>query len=464
MYDATGMAFEKAPRLFRDPVHLQLRYERVEDERHIPSPAFGDKRFGWVMQRLIDTPVFQRLRHIRQNGLTNLVFHGAEHSRFSHSMGVAYLAGEMYDRICRNMGEEPDDETRLATCAAGLLHDIGHGPFSHTLEEALDVLGIEFAHEAMTLRIIRESVVAETLGHVDQTFPERVAEYISKKVKKPHWSHKLVSSQLDADRLDYLLRDAAACGLRGHTYDLARLLDMLRHVDGQLVGVDRKGLETVEGYLVALDQMYRAIYFHHTVRAASVLLTSVLRRAVMLASNGDKDVFSTRDRRHPLKRFFDTGGQCDLETYSHLGEFHVWVLVDEWRGHPDPILSDLSRRLYERRLPKTIQLPAKPKQSLELIAKARDLTCKRIAHVDATLVDFYVAVDEAERTSYKLYDWREEEKPDESIYICERNGKSWPIHAYGESKIINALKDTRYVSRLMFPYEIRDDMQAGALR
>lgn len=122
------------PKLFRDPVHGQIRFEDVDLRQPAPTDGGWSKRGNWLLRKLIDTQEFQRLRFIRQNGLANFVFHGAEHSRFSHSMGVAYLAHEMHDRIVRNMGEQPDEQWELSLGAASLLHDIGHGPFSHTLE------------------------------------------------------------------------------------------------------------------------------------------------------------------------------------------------------------------------------------------------------------------------------------------------------------------------------------------
>ncbi len=199
---------------------------------------------------------------------------------------------------------------------------------------------VKFDHERMTQRIIMESGMREVLDGVGAGFAEDVSSYISKKRTEEHWRYKLVSSQLDADRLDYLLRDAMSAGLRGHGYDLVRLLDMLHHLDGKRIAVRWRGIETVEGYLVALDQMYRAVYFHHTVRAASVLLSSVLRRALDLAKKDPSRIFLDAD---PLKELMEKGDGCDLGTYLRLGEFQIWTLIERWRTHEDRVLSDLSR-------------------------------------------------------------------------------------------------------------------------
>src|SRR5690606_35518078 len=146
--------------------------------------------------------------------------------------------------------------------------------------------------------------------------------------RREHWSHKIVTSQLDADRLDYLHRDSTAAGVHGYTFDLPRLLDMLHHLDDTRSAVHRGALETVEGYLVALDRIYRAVYFHHAVRAASVLMKSLLTRAFQLRD--DPSVFPAG---HPLATLMAAGDECDLEQYLRLGEFHVWALVEQWRDH-----------------------------------------------------------------------------------------------------------------------------------
>ncbi|HEU0037129.1 MAG TPA: HD domain-containing protein [Kofleriaceae bacterium] len=440
------------PRLFRDPIHLQLRYERAEGTT-LPEP--GRKRLGWVVQRIIDSPEFQRLRHIRQTGLANVVFHGAEHSRFSHSMGVAYLAAEMFGHISRNMDETPDEAHLLATAVAALLHDVGHGPFSHSLEDILRESGVDFDHEKMTVRIIEESSIRKSLDLVETNFATDVAAYIDKKKRTAdHWRHKLVSSQLDADRLDYLLRDAAAAGLRGHTYDLSRLLDMIQHLDGKRIAVHRRGLETVEGYLVALDQMYRAVYYHHTIRAASVLLGSVFQRAIELVRQGDKKVVPDG---HPLRSLFEAGHKCDLSQYLRLGEYQVWSLIEGWQTSEDKCLADLSVRLMQRRLFKTMELDvSKISQFPKIMKIAEELACKAIPSCDEKTKHLYVRIDEPTRISYRTYDWRTE-NPDESIWICGGT-KNMPIEAHPGSKIIDGLRDTNYFPRLVFASEIRDEL------
>ncbi|WP_437491950.1 HD domain-containing protein [Sorangium sp. So ce1014] len=167
-------------------MHLQIRYGAVDLAQPFPAGSDADLRISWLVRKLVDCPEFQRLRHIRQNGLTNLVFHGAEHSRFSHSMGVAHLAREMYEGIERNCDIPADADHKVTTCVAALLHDVGHGPFSHTLEEILKEHGVEFDHEVMTQRLIEEddSAISKTLKNADSDLPARIVYYIDKKRRR----------------------------------------------------------------------------------------------------------------------------------------------------------------------------------------------------------------------------------------------------------------------------------------
>lgn len=444
------------PKFFRDPLHLQLRFEAVDLDQPAQEDN-GDQRQSWLLRKLIDTSEFQRLRHIRQNGLANLVFHGAEHSRFCHSMGVMYLARTMYNCVVRNMGESRVESDEIAVVAAALLHDIGHGPFSHTIEEVLKELDVKFHHENLTTRfILEDGKINELLSQIDPSLPEEVAGFIDKKKRtEDHWKYKIVSSQLDADRIDYLLRDAHYCGLKGHGFDHHRMLDLMQHDEGKRICIESGALEAVESFLVALDQLYRSIYYHHAVRSASCLLTSTLKRAVFLVNEGDKKVLGPT--HNVFRSLVQDGQDIELDEYARLGEHQIWALIDAWKDHKDPTLSDLAKRLFGRQLPKSIEPEMNSYQDFkkfdDLLDNARELAVAKISYINWDNVDYYVCQDDPSRTSYKTYDWRPDSAND-SIWINEK-GLVRPLEDHGRSNIVQALKDKWYFPRLMVPKEIR---------
>lgn len=470
------------PKFYRDPIHGQIRYKRVNlsssasDFRAKAKGKATDELLSWSVRQLIDCPEFQRLRHIRQNGLANLVFHGAEHSRFSHSMGVCYLAQEMYDSIVRNMGETPNLDDKLATTVAALLHDIGHGPFSHTMEEILKELKIEFNHEKLTLRIIEEETeVHKILTKIDPSFPKEIIPFIDKSERnsnKQRWQYRLVSSQLDADRLDYLMRDAKFAGVQGHGFDLARLLDMLCHYNGESIAVDRHAIEAVEAYILMLEQMYRAVYFHPSIRGATVLLRSVLKRAIKLYINGDRNIFldGLSGKENPLKSLINLdGNKVPIEQYIRLGEYHVWSLIEDWQNSNDKILADLSSRLMKRIIFKTIEprgdlidLNGEPgKQNRRRI---NELVINSLSHLDLNneLVDeYYVCIDKSSRNSYKRYNFKPDERAIESIWMVSYGDQTPPCPIEEEESntmIVSALKQkaTSFsITRLILPHEVK---------
>ena len=448
------------PKFFRDPIHMQLRFEPVDLAAEIPAHPHN-KRLSWLLRRLIDTETFQRLRFIRQNGLANLVFHGAEHSRFSHSMGVLFLARTMYHKVMRNMDLESSDIDETCVTTAALLHDVGHGPFSHTLEEILGDFDIKFDHEVMTTRIISEddSEVCKLLKCYDEELPKRLVPYFDKKKRQEDsWIYKIVSSQLDGDRLDYLLRDAFFSGIRGPGFDLHRLLDLLHCHDNKSIAVERGGVEAVEAYLVTLDQMYRNVYYHHAVRAASRVLTSSVRRAFELDRNGDKKIFPGGGQ-HPVKKLIEEGSNVPLPIYVKLTESSLWSLIDYWREHRDPVLSDLCNRLFCRKLFKTINLSdERPKNIMALVERAKQHARKSFGYLTDETVDYYVMIDEPSRTSYKSYNWSPE-SADDSIWLIGKGKEPRPIEAERERSVLEGLRQQRYFSRLIVPDVVRDALE-----
>ena len=229
------------------------------------------------MVRLIDAPEFQRLRRIKQLGLAMFTYQGAEHSRFTHSLGVLHLMTRVLDRLREQYKITEAD--RAAARAAALLHDIGHGSFSHVMEK---VLG--FHHEAWTVRAVLsdETEVGRVLRAYSKELPDRVAAIIEGKFQ-PAALGQLVSSQLDVDRMDYLLRDSLMTGAKYGIYDLEWIINALQIDEaGDRIYVAARGLYAVEEYLQARYYMFRQVYFHRTLRSAEAVLKSVLRRALAL--------------------------------------------------------------------------------------------------------------------------------------------------------------------------------------
>lgn len=314
-------------KLFRDPVHDTINWK---DEGSI----------GALVCALIDQPEFQRLRFVRQLGLASIVFPGAEHSRFVHSIGVSHIARRMLERI------EPNapDALRAQVIGAALLHDVGHGPFSHVLERVF-----QYRHEDLSREIVLDETtgVHRVLARVDPSLPQNIADMIVG--KGPPKYAQIVSSQLDADRFDYLLRDVMMTGVVVGRFDLERLLVLLRADDEGLL-VDHRGWEAVEGYLIARYHMYRLVYFHRTVRAAEVMLERLFQRA--------RDVLAPEDPSIEQDGVIATllrGEEICPRTWVRFTEFHAWAQIDRWRDHPDRVLAMLAQGLVTRKLFKAIE-------------------------------------------------------------------------------------------------------------
>lgn len=361
-------------RTFRDPVHDIISWK---DEGEL----------GRIVCGLVDTAEVQRLRFVRQLGLAAFVYHGAEHSRFAHSLGVAHIARRMAHRL------EVDDEQRLLIVASALLHDIGHAPFSHVMERVF-----AFHHEERSAMLVLDpdTEVHRRLAQIDGSLPQAVVDRLTG--QSPHWTRDIISSQLDADRADYLLRDARMTGIAVGRYDLERLLLMLGHdEDGLFVEVG--GYESVEGYLMARYHMYRLVYFHRGARAAETMLEALFARAKALAEAGDAEAMADGSlgklmRDEPL-------GARD---WTRLHEFDAWSWIHRWAGHADSVLSALAEGLVRRRLFKCNERQAAP-GSPEWDADARTADAIRDQLTPNERALF--VVDEAGDTPYRPYVPRE---------------------------------------------------------
>lgn len=308
--------------------------------KYFQDPLYGQIAVASpLLLALIDSRALQRLRQIRQLGVSYLTFLGAEHSRFSHSLGAMTLMGRALDHLEQEEGVRFSRSGRELALVAALLHDIGHCAFSHTLEGVL--IG---SHEALGTRLLTEEPELKRL--LGARGPA-VAGLLAGKGRKPEARiiHDLLSSQLDVDRLDYLVRDAHYTGVNSGSVDLGRIIASFTVSRGRLA-VKERGLLAVEEYFLARYFMYWKVYFHKTSRAMELLLTSVLARAKALWHEGRLP----RDSASPaLAAVLDRGNKVGMKAFLDHDDNDVMVAVKRWAEGPDPLLAQLAGRFLRRR-------------------------------------------------------------------------------------------------------------------
>lgn len=393
------------PKLFRDPVHDTIALAQDGDAERL-------------ILALLDTPEMQRLRRIRQLGLTSVVYPGAEHSRFQHSLGVLWTAHEMLARLERRARVAP--EVRQLVLVGALLHDVGHGPMSHALES---VTGVR--HERWTEAIIGGRTLAgePTTTGVSRVLAERasgLAEHLVALYGKgplpsgvPAFARDIVSSQLDADRLDYILRDGHHTGVRIGSYDLARILALVDVVDDHLV-IHLGAQEAVEGYLLARFHMYKQVYLHKTSRAAERMLQAMLKRARTLHLAGEGPRFWPDG---PMGRLI-AGEPLSPAEFATLDDHDIWHAIKRWSDDPDRWLGALAGGLLHRRLYKPMALPNDKARADELVHAAES-----VARVHGYLPEATVLVDSSRDSLYRPFMGTEKERLDgESIRLVDLSG------------------------------------------
>lgn len=316
----------------------------LNKQKIINDPVYGFITIPFdIIFDLIEHPFFQRLRRIRQLGLTCLVYPGANHTRFQHALGAMHLIG-MAIEIIRSKGHEISDEEAEAVTIAILLHDIGHGPFSHSLENSI-IEGIN--HEEISLLFMKK------LNDIFEAKLELAIKiYTDNYYKK--FLHQLVNSQLDVDRLDYLRRDSFFTGVIEGAIGSDRIIKMLNVKDDNLV-LDLKGIYSYEKFLIARRLMYWQVYYHKTVIASEYLLINILQRAKYLTLNGFK-LFAPPALQFFLSQKISAGEFNDsstpnvLEMFSELDDNDIFTAAKVWKYHPDKTLSILSTALLDRKL------------------------------------------------------------------------------------------------------------------
>src|SRR5262249_28643610 len=396
-----------------------------------------------LIVELIDAREFQRLRRIRQLGLAMFTYQGAEHSRFTHSIGVMHLMTRALNLLSSR--HRISDEARVVGRAGGLLHDLGHGPFSHVVEKAFG-----FHHEDWTRRIVGDSSteVNQILRQFDPSLPDLLISLYQRSYK-PAFVSQLVSSQLDCDRMDYLLRDSLMTGAKYGLYDLEWVLHALG-IDSQSdrIVVDVKGVYAVEEYLQARYYMFRQVYFHRTLRSAEAVLVSALRRARTLGDAAVRPAPAKEDaagQRAVLSRILASSDISPSE-YLQLDDNDLMFQLKLWSRSNDSVLSDLSRRLLDRKLFKTIDVAAGGRDPDLLWQRARDVVAEH-----GFDPDYYLVKDRATDVPYYGY-YSPVDVPSHSLIYIQDELKGEISEISEVSELVRSMRGYQ-IDRLCFPTE-----------
>ncbi len=398
---------------------------------------FNDPIYGFITINhdiifdLIEHPYFQRLRRIKQLGLTHLVYPGALHTRFHHAMGTMHLMGKAID-VIKSKGHIITDEEAEGVSIAILLHDIGHGPFSHALEHSI-VNGI--SHEEIST-LFMDELNKEFNGKLD------LALNIFRNKYPKKFLHQLVSSQLDMDRIDYLKRDSFYSGVSEGVVNTDRIITML-NVKKDELAIDVKGIYSIEKFIIARRLMYWQVYLHKTVLSAENLSVNILKRAKEVALAGD-DLFCTPAlkeflyNQHNLSSFKKNPHL--LSIFSELDDFDIMASIKVWKTHSDKILSNLCKMLIDRNLYKIIL--QKNKFNQEEIDEFK-LKIKRKYKLNDKEIPYFVFQDSIINNAYNS-------KMDR-INILLKNGKLMDIKEAADTFNISALSTPVKKWFLCFP-------------
>ena len=359
-------------------------------QKIINDPVYGFITINdSLLFQIIAHPYFQRLRRIHQMALAYLVYPGAVHTRLHHALGAYHLMGNAIKEL-RAKGVEITDEEEIAAKAAILLHDVGHGPFSHALEGQL----IKGAHHEHLSLVLMQAMNDDFGGKLDMAIAIFTKQYPKK------FLCQLVSGQVDVDRMDYLTRDSFFTGVSEGVIGYDRILKMLTVHNGELM-VEEKGIYSIEKFLVARRQMYWQVYLHKTVLSAEIILVHLLKRAKMLASDGDKSLATGGAMDYFLYEFDGVINKTMLDKFCQLDDVDCSFAIKRWSNHPDFVLSELCNRLLNRRLLK-IKLQSEPFEKALVDKKLQE--AKESLVVDEEAASYFVFTGEADNTMYNMGD------------------------------------------------------------
>ena len=407
-------------KVFRDPVHNYIT---------VNHPVIYD---------LINSKEFQRLRRVKQVSTTVFTFHGADHRRYSHCLGVYEIARRVTEIFDAKFPEIWDTNEDLLTMVAALLHDVGHGAYSHTFEKLFDT-----DHEAITQEIITspDTEVNAILRQVSPDFPEKVASVIN------HTYHnkqvvQLISSQIDCDRMDYLLRDSYYSGANYGQFDLTRILRVIRPTKDSIV-FEYNGMHAVEDYIVSRFQMYMQVYFHPASRAMEVLLQNLLKRAKYLYHIDSHFFEKTSPNLIPF-----LANQASLADYLSLDDGVMNTYFQAWISAEDDILADLASRFVNRKVFKSVTFEEESRKDLSHLVEL----VKSVGFDP----DYYTGIHVNFDLPYDIYR-PEKKEPRTEINMIQKDGSVVELSTI--SPIVKTLTGTIYGDRrFYFPKEmLRDD-------
>jgi HD superfamily phosphohydrolase len=388
------------------------------------------------VMELIQHPYFQRLRRIRQLGMTHLVYPGANHTRFHHALGAMHLM-RLAIEVLKSKGHAISVEEEEAVIIAILLHDIGHGPFSHALE---DSIANEIKHEELSI-LMMDKLNRDFNGLLSLSLKIFRDEYPKR------FLHQLVSSQLDVDRLDYLSRDSFFTGVSEGVISQDRIIKMLEVHNDQLA-IEAKGIYSIEKFLVSRRLMYWQVYLHKTVVSAECLLINILKRARQLAMDG-QDLFSTPAFKLFLTNNFSKkdflADESLLDTFAFLDDSDITSSVKVWCSHPDKVLSELCKLLVNRNLFKII-IQDKPFTDAEVNEIREEV--KRKKNLDDDGCDYFVIRDRLVNNAYNTRS--------DKINILYKDGTVKDIAEAADTLNIQSMSEPVEKYFLCFPKDISE--------
>jgi len=462
-------------------MNVPAKTQRIRDPLHDLIP-FGSDRFERMLWDVIQTRPFQRLRRVRQLGFSEYTFPGATHSRFAHSLGVFHTARRLMGVIRRHLGEENLDRSREEhALAAALVHDVGHGMFSHAFEDVGARLGLALAkHEKVSDLLIRQGDIAEVFrkGQGSSSFADDVATLIGNE-RPGSLYDAVVSSQFDADRLDYMRRDSLMTGVRNSMIDFEWLVANLEIADIPL-GEDEdeggtiqtfvlgpKAEQAAENYVLSLFHLYPNVYFHKATRAAEKVFTELMIRIVSLVRDGS-DVQTGLPKNHPFLLF--AHDPENIECVLNLDDSVLWGALPMLALAPDTDVKNLSQSLANRRLPKCVDVrlrldqerPACRAASRGEQAERRQWVARTLGLIESQIEEWNhghathvprILIDQGNRPCYKKR-FQGSKGPLNQIHMRTASGGVVDIEAV--SPVAAAVDDFRFYRAYVF----RDDTDA----